>query len=95
MDNRPGAKRPYQPRACACGAEAIYAVQVMARTLGRGQSKANRKIKLGTAAILCGQCSRDVNTFIEALGRSGVGALDQVRRPRPIEGAPLFDQTEA
>ena len=95
MNNRSGAKRTYRPRFCACGAEAIYAVQVLARTVGRGQSRATRKIKLGKAAILCGQCSRNANAFIEELGHSSLDALDQVRRPGPIQGAPLFDQAEA
>jgi hypothetical protein len=98
MNNRSGAKRPYVPRACACGAEALYAVQVMVRTIGRGQSKANRRIKLGKATILCGKCTRNADAFIEKLSDSSMAALDQVRRLRrsqPAPDAPLFNQAEA
>jgi hypothetical protein len=98
MNNRSGAKRPYVPRACACGSEALYAVQVLVRTIGRGQSKANRKIKLGEATILCGKCGRNADAFIEKLSHSSIAALDKVRRMRrskPAPDAPLFDQAEA
>ena len=87
--------RRYSSRFCACGAQAIYAVQVLARTLGPGQSGQNRKIKLGKPSILCAECSRNANTFLEQLGNSSLDALDQVRRPLPIQDIPLFDRTEA
>ena len=86
--------RPYIARYCSCGAEALYAVQVLARNVGPG-SGATRKIKPGRVALLCGQCSRNVNAFIEDLGSSSVEALNRVRRPGRIQGTPLFDQAEA
>ena len=86
--------RRYSARYCACGAQAIYAVQVLARTLGPGQSKGTRRMKLGKPSILCAQCARNVNAFIGELGCSSLDALDQVRRPGPIQGAPLFDRAE-
>lgn len=97
MKTKSGAKRPrfYRPRVCACGADATYAVQVLARTIGPGQSMANRRIKLGKSTLLCDRCSRDAGEFIEDLGRLGIDTLDQVRRPRPVQGSPLFDQAEA
>jgi hypothetical protein len=76
-------RRSYIARHCTCGAEASYAVQVLARTIGRGQSKGGRKIKLGRTVILCAECSRNATAFIEDLGRSSLEVLDQVRRPGP------------
>jgi hypothetical protein len=96
MKNTSGRRRPpYVARFCSCGSPALYAVQVLVRTVGQGQSKANRKIKLGRTAILCAECSRNASKFIDELGRSSVEALDQVRRPARIQGTPLFDQAEA
>lgn len=96
MNNRSGAKRHYRPRACACGADAIYAVHVLARTIGPGQSTRNRKVKLSSSVILCGKCSHQVSAFVEDLGSLGIDALDQVRRPGPVHGSPsLFNETEA
>lgn len=90
MQNLRCAGRSYRPRYCSCGAEAFYVVQVSARTLGPG-SRANRKVRLGKAAILCGECSRNLNAFVGELESSTLEALDQVRQPQKIQGNPLFD----
>lgn len=80
-------------RSCACGAKATYAVQVMARTIGPGQSGENRRIRLGKTSLLCGQCSLDVTVFSKELGESGYDAIDRINQAAkdPVNvGLPLF-----
>ena len=67
-------------RACACGAKATYAVQVMARTIGPGQSGENRRIRLGKTSVLCDQCSREVTVFAKQLGESVYDAIDRINQ---------------
>lgn len=79
MNNRsvaPGPGRPYVARFCTCGAEANYAVQVEVRTLGPG-SRANRKVRLGKTAVLCGVCVLDPHAYTDQLNDS---ARDAARR---------------
>jgi hypothetical protein len=67
--------RPYVARFCACGEEAIYAVQLVVRTLGPG-SRANRKAERGHTILLCGRCARDAyGTTVEPLFRDGSGCV--------------------
>ncbi len=70
--------RRYSARYCACGAQAIYAVQVLARTLGPGQSKDNRRLRLGKTGFVCGRCSADAKAFVTQLGDSGTDAIQQI-----------------
>jgi hypothetical protein len=70
--------RRYSARYCACGKQASYAVQVLARTLGPGQSKGTRQLRLGKTAFLCANCSRDAKAFVAQLGDSGSDAIEQI-----------------
>ena len=77
MNNRSAALRrgrPYAARFCACGAEALYAVQVLVRTLGP-ESRANRKVKLGQTKLLCGKCLQGVPAFPDQLSDSAGDAI--------------------
>jgi hypothetical protein len=91
--------RRYSIRYCACGAQASYAVQVLARTIGPGQSKENRQIRLGSTADLCSRCALDAKAFVNQLGDSGFDALGQIssgarkqriRKEALNPGLPLF-----
>jgi hypothetical protein len=84
MKTRPATRLPrrYSARYCSCGAQASYAVQVLARTLGPGQSKGTRQLKLGKTAFLCGNCSRDAKIFVAQLSDSGSDALERINSER-------------
>jgi hypothetical protein len=94
--NRSGANNQYTPRYCSCGAIAGYAVQVLARTIGKGQGQRTRKMKLSTTRLLCAECSLKIPHLEGELGVAGFEALKFVRRPpQTIPGASLFEQVEA
>jgi len=80
--------RPYVARFCRCGAEAIFAVQVLVRTLGP-ESRAKRKIKLGKAQLLCGQCVHDVHAYTDQLSDLACDAIKSPFRARDTDKAHL------
>ena len=78
-----GRGRPYTPRPCiSCKSEASIAVQVLGRTVGLGQGRSKRQVKLSTTVLLCDVCSSRPSTFIERLSAAANDALDHVREHR-------------
>jgi hypothetical protein len=85
----------YHPRPCkVCGNEAAYAVNVMARTVGRGQGRRTRKLKLGVTVLLCESCARSDNR-LDHLDESAVDSFSHVLRPSIPNGPGLFEQAGA
>lgn len=84
MKTKPATRLPrrYSARYCSCGSQASYAVAVLARTLGPGQSKGTRKLRLGKTAFLCAECSRDAKILVPQLGDSGSDALERINSER-------------
>ena len=72
-------------------------MQVLARTIGRGQYGRKRKIKLSPDGILlCERCSRLPETWADATCNDTSEVLLAVRRTRTtIPSAPLFERVEA
>ena len=86
------AGRPYEARFCTCGTEAGYAVQVLWRTIGRGQKVGVRKMKLGRTIILCEKCSREFDLYAPQLERTSTETVTAVRRRRTDPQPQLFDE---
>jgi hypothetical protein len=94
QQNKPGAGRPAKARPCsACGREAFYAVHILTRTIGRGQSRDKRAIKTSAGVLFCNSCGRDLKRKAGDLGDAAAGVMSHVLRnqARP-EGPSLFDQ---
>jgi hypothetical protein len=78
----PARKNVYQPRPCkVCGREAQYAVNVMSRTVGIGQTRTKRKMKLGSTQLLCDECSSDVEKITGPITIAALASLREVFRP--------------
>ena len=90
-DPKRKAGRPYKARFCFCGNEAGYAVQILWRTIGRGQRVGVRKIKLGGSVILCERCSRQFDLYARELEKTSVDTATAVRRRRSDPQPELFD----
>lgn len=95
--NRPGGGRPAEARPCVvCQGDAIYAAHVLTRTIGPGQGRATRKMKMSPSVLFCGRCARQVKTFIAELSDAAQDAMGHVIRKQVRPSAPgLFDQAEA
>jgi hypothetical protein len=97
VHNRPGAGRPFVSRQCStCESEATYAVHVLTRTIGRGQTRARRAIKTSGGVLFCDTCARGLKARIGELADVAHGAISHVMRKqnRPT-GPTLFDQATA
>lgn len=86
--------RPYVVRYCACGGEALYVVQVLGRTVGKGQGRRTRKIKLGESIVICEQCARRFGEteHVCSLTDTTEEVLKIIRRQRVGLGPSLFEQ---
>jgi hypothetical protein len=86
----------YMPRQCAlCNNEAAYALQVLGRTVGVGQSRKQRKMKLSGCFLLCEQCASDLDRYEQRVGWAAKESLKHVRRRLASTSSPLFDGVEA
>jgi hypothetical protein len=70
--------RRYSARYCACGKQASCVIQALARTLGPGQSKFRRSLKVGVPVMLCASCARNATAFAGQLRDSGSAALERI-----------------
>ena len=70
--------RRYSARYCACGKQASCVIQALARTLGPGQSRFRRSLKLGVPVMLCADCARDAKAFVAQLQESGSAAIARI-----------------
>lgn len=95
--NRPGGGRPFVARQCvACGSEATYAVHVLTRTIGRGQTRARRAIKTSGGVVFCDGCARGLKARIGELADVAHDAITHVMRKQVRPAGPsLFDQATA
>jgi hypothetical protein len=93
--NKPGQGRPYIKRFCSCGAEASLAVQVLVRTVGRGQYGNNRTVKMGGVNLLCERCSRAAVVHESRIAEASLEVTSSVTTRPPDSGLSLFDQAEA
>jgi hypothetical protein len=94
MPRKPG--RPYIHHLCKfCGNQATLAFQVLSRTVGIGQGRHTRKIKLSTTVHICESCSRSRSVFSEPLIDAAKESLSFVRSRYQHVGPGLFDQAEA
>jgi hypothetical protein len=87
-------KRPrdYVARRCVlCGSDAGYALQVLTRTVGLGQSRRNRKMKMGSTVLLCEGCAGDLKAYSDIVSTAAKESLTHVQRRRPNLSAPLFE----
>jgi hypothetical protein len=78
--------RPYVVRYCKCGNEACYAVHVVARSVGRGQNRDTRRIKMTEHFLLCNACARKRGTYTGELEESAHGLLGPWAK-RPVTPA--------
>lgn len=68
--------KSYQPRPCVvCGQEAAFAVNVMSRTVGVGQTRKKRKLKLGKTQLFCGECATDDVKLSNPITRAAIYSL--------------------
>lgn len=76
--------RPYVPHFCTCGGEALYVVQVVGRTVGKGQGRRTRRMKMGVCIKMCEQCARRFSqtNHVGSLADSTDEVLKEIRRQR-------------
>lgn len=75
--------RPYTPRPCVgCKREASIAVQVMGRSVGLGQGRRTRQVKLSTTVLFCDLCAVNPTVVVKPLLNAAGESVGYVREHR-------------